>query len=1076
MQRYPETLTLRVRYVERRKAMADLRNRLENALSGRYTIGREIGRGGMAIVFLARDVRHGRDVALKVLRPELAATLGPERFLQEIRLAAGLAHPHILPLHDSGEADGCLFYVMPYVPGESLRDRLETEGQLPLVEALAIAREIADALDYAHRAGVVHRDIKPENILLQAGHAVVSDFGIARAISAAGSRRVTAVGTTVGTPDYMSPEQAAGVGPIDGRSDIYSLGCVVFEMLAGTPPAALTPPEGPAAGPLRPRDRLAELVALRASVPPAVAGVVARMLAPAPGDRFATGADAAEALAAPSGVWTPRSVAAQRRRRRAVGVSVAAVTTLAALAIVLFPRLSGASLDRSLYVMLPFVHRSAIPAGILDGDDCERLLHAAFSRWTDIHVVTEIQLYDALERRDGAQGSLQANLDLTRSQGAAHMIWGDVQLLGDSVEVSAAMYDVGRRGALERSYAVRVGKNAPDLERKFAELADSLLLGHVPSQATAAVLGTRSLAAWAAYSAGHAGLDAWDLDSAVHAFRAAVGLDPAFPEANLWLAEVLALRGDRTDSWRTNATAAASGARGERDQLLAQGLAAMSAGQYPDACSRYHQIVRRNPRDFVGWFGLGECRALDPLVVADAASPSGFRYRGSYQAAVASYQRALELIPSSHRAFGGTAYGRLTHLFYGEPNHLRGGYALAPDTVLMAAPPGLDHDTLAFIPYRLPDVLEARPGTYPGTMSDAIARNRETLRHIALSWAAAFPRSATAFETLALALEARGEIQDNLPPERSALAAVRRARTLSADPDQRLRLAVAEVRLLVKLGRFDAAQRLADSVVTVARPTDPADAWRVAALGALTGRVRLTAELLGRAAPQDTLRTETGQFLRPPLAVTSASLTLLAFAALGAPVDSVTTWRTRTETAVRSWAAPKDQAAVLRATLDEPAALAFFSTGAWSVHRSQAGPMYPIEMQWALAHGDTARVRARFDALRQERRDIRPGDVAIDATYEEARLLLAIGDTAAAVHLLDLSLDALPGLGAGMLDRVPEAATLVRAMQLRATVADRLRDGDTRRRWARAVATLWQHADPVLQPAVDSMRTWAGHE
>src|SRR5512146_268361 len=304
VERYPETRALRGRQVERRKAMAELRNRLEAALAGRYTIGREIGRGGMAIVFLARDLRHGRDVALKVLRPELAVTLGPERFLQEIRLAAGLAHPHILPLHDSGEADGLLFYVMPFVPGESLRDRLEREGQLPLVDALTIAREIADALDYAHRAGVVHRDIKPENILLQEEHAVVSDFGIARAISAAGAR-VTAVGTTVGTPDYMSPEQGEGKGPLDGRSDIYSLGCVLFEMLAGMPPAALTPPEGPAAGPLRARDRLAELTMLRPSLPPEVAGIVARMLEPKAQDRFAT------AAGAPG--WWPRSAWGPRR-------------------------------------------------------------------------------------------------------------------------------------------------------------------------------------------------------------------------------------------------------------------------------------------------------------------------------------------------------------------------------------------------------------------------------------------------------------------------------------------------------------------------------------------------------------------------------------------------------------------------------------------------------------------------------------------------------------------------------------------------------------------------------------------
>ncbi|HKC48794.1 MAG TPA: serine/threonine-protein kinase, partial [Gemmatimonadales bacterium] len=203
--------------------MTELRNRLESALAGRYTIGREIGRGGMAIVYLARDLRHDRDVALKALRPELAATLGPDRFLLEIKLAAGLSHPHILPLHNSGEADGCLYYDMPYVPGESLRDRLEKQGQLPLVEALEIAREIADALDYAHRAGVVHRDIKPENILMESGHAVVSDFGIARAISKAEERR-TGPGIAVGTPDYMSPEQGSGTRDVDGRSDLYSLG------------------------------------------------------------------------------------------------------------------------------------------------------------------------------------------------------------------------------------------------------------------------------------------------------------------------------------------------------------------------------------------------------------------------------------------------------------------------------------------------------------------------------------------------------------------------------------------------------------------------------------------------------------------------------------------------------------------------------------------------------------------------------------------------------------------------------------------------------------------------------------
>ncbi|MDH3571239.1 MAG: serine/threonine protein kinase, partial [Gemmatimonadota bacterium] len=216
--------------------MTDLLERLRTALADRYTIERELGKGGMATVYLAEDVKHHRPVALKVLRPELAAALGPERFLREIEIAANLHHPHILPLYDSGEAEGFLYYVMPYVEGESLRDRLEREKQLAIDDALQVAREVADALSYAHAHGVIHRDIKPENILLESGHAVVADFGIARAVDAAGGARLTETGIAIGTPAYMSPEQAGGEKDLDGRSDLYSLGCVLYEMLAGQPP------------------------------------------------------------------------------------------------------------------------------------------------------------------------------------------------------------------------------------------------------------------------------------------------------------------------------------------------------------------------------------------------------------------------------------------------------------------------------------------------------------------------------------------------------------------------------------------------------------------------------------------------------------------------------------------------------------------------------------------------------------------------------------------------------------------------------------------------------------------------
>jgi len=216
--------------------VANESDRLSAALAGRYRIERELGRGGMATVYLAEDVKHHRQVAIKALKPELAAVLGPERFLREIEIAAHLTHPHILPLYDSGEVAGLLYYVMPYVAGESLRDRLKREKQLPLEDALRIAREVADALSAAHAHGLVHRDVKPENILLEEGHAVVSDFGIARAITEAGGERLTATGVAIGTPEYMSPEQATGERTLDGRSDLYALGCVLYEMLAGKPP------------------------------------------------------------------------------------------------------------------------------------------------------------------------------------------------------------------------------------------------------------------------------------------------------------------------------------------------------------------------------------------------------------------------------------------------------------------------------------------------------------------------------------------------------------------------------------------------------------------------------------------------------------------------------------------------------------------------------------------------------------------------------------------------------------------------------------------------------------------------
>jgi serine/threonine protein kinase len=293
---------------------------LTSALADRYLLEQEIGKGGMARVYLAYDPRHDRPVAIKVLRADVSVELGAERFVREITTTANLHHPHILPLYDSGQvtveqatATGSsiidhrssvlLYYVMPYLPGENLRDRLDREHQLPVDEAVRLTCEIADALQHAHDAGVIHRDVKPANVLLQDGHAMVADFGIARAISMAGTEKITASGVTVGTPDYMSPEQASGEIDLDGRSDLYALGCVLYEMLGGQPPFS-----GATAAVLVRQHLTVEpppVTNLRPGVPGHVVDALRRALAKSPGDRFPSVGDFAASLRTRGDTGTP---------------------------------------------------------------------------------------------------------------------------------------------------------------------------------------------------------------------------------------------------------------------------------------------------------------------------------------------------------------------------------------------------------------------------------------------------------------------------------------------------------------------------------------------------------------------------------------------------------------------------------------------------------------------------------------------------------------------------------------------------------------------------------------------------
>jgi serine/threonine-protein kinase len=310
----------------------DVVPRLNAALDGRYRVERKLGEGGMATVYLARDLRHERSVALKVLKPELAAVVGAERFLAEIKTTANLQHPHILQLFDSGEADSFLFYVMPYVDGESLRDRLDREHQLPVDEAVQIARNVAEALEYAHARGVIHRDIKPANILLQSGKPVVSDFGIALAVRAGGIGRLTETGLSLGTPHYMSPEQATGDATVGPATDIYALGCVLYEMLVGEPPYTGSTPQAILGKIIQAKPVAAS--AARPTVPANVDGVIRKALEKVPADRFASAAEVARGLADGAFRYGASEAGPEGRRWRSIAFSASAVAAVLAAILV----------------------------------------------------------------------------------------------------------------------------------------------------------------------------------------------------------------------------------------------------------------------------------------------------------------------------------------------------------------------------------------------------------------------------------------------------------------------------------------------------------------------------------------------------------------------------------------------------------------------------------------------------------------------------------------------------------------------------------------------------------------------
>ncbi len=410
--------------------MTDTLSQLRTSVTGRYSLEREVGRGGMATVYLARDLRHGRSVALKVLHPHLAASLGPERFLREIQIAARLQHPHIVPLYDSGQAEDVLFYVMPFIEGESLRQRLQREGALPLVDAVRIARAVAAALDYAHRQQVVHRDIKPENVMLQDGEAMVTDFGIAKAVNAAVSDSLTQTGVSIGTPAYMSPEQAAGETDIDGRSDIYSLGAMLYELITGSAPFV-----GPTMQAVFAKlftEPVPSLRDQRGEVPDWLEDAVCRAMAKVPAGRFDTPTHFAQAISRPLDVSTPPGM----------------------------PSGGGKSI-----AVLPFVNMSNDPDNEYFTDGIAEEIINALSKIQALRVASRTSSF-AFKGKSGDMGEIGRTLKV------ATVLEGSVRKAGNRLRVTAQLVSVADGFHL---WSARYDKQLEDVFAIQDEIADNIV-------------------------------------------------------------------------------------------------------------------------------------------------------------------------------------------------------------------------------------------------------------------------------------------------------------------------------------------------------------------------------------------------------------------------------------------------------------------------------------------------------------------------------------------------------------------------------------------------------------------------
>ncbi len=606
---------------------------VKGALESRYSIERELGRGGMATVYLAQDFRHGRSVAVKVLHPELASAVGSERFLREIKLAARLNHPHILPLFDSGEAGGFLFYVMPFIEGESLRDRMNREGQLPLEDSLAIGRAVASALDYAHRRQIVHRDIKPENIMLNESEAMVMDFGIAKAVSLAGTDTITQTGMIVGTPAYVSPEQAAGELEIDGRSDQYSLGCVLYEMLTGVRPFS-----GPTAQSVltkRFTDPVPLLSQALEGVPDEIDRALSKAMAKDAAARFTTSGEFARALVAPT-VTTPTAT----------------------------PVPDGIQPVKSMAV-LPFTNMSADPENEYFTDGMAEEIINALSKIKSLSVASRTSSF-------AYKGKTEDIREIGKKLEVSAVLEGSVRKMGNKIRISVQLINVANGYQL---WSERYDREIEDVFAIQDEIAQNIVkalrvvLSEDETRATEK-MPTENVEAYDYYLRGRKYFHQHrrtSIEFARQMFTRAIEIDPEYALAHAGIADCCSILYMYFDARESNLKQADSASRkalqldpGLAEAHSARGLAYSLSKQYDLAMKEFETAMTLDPKLYEAPYFYGRARLAQgqwfeaaPLFEKAAAiRPDDYQAPSFLAAAYAGQGRIHEASKASHKAVG----------------------------------------------------------------------------------------------------------------------------------------------------------------------------------------------------------------------------------------------------------------------------------------------------------------------------------------------------------------------------------------------------------------------------------------